>query len=75
MTVKEIVVKWLKDNGYDGLFECGECACKIEDIAPCGSFDAFINCHPGCLIEPYDSDTGWGIGRKKQGKPQTEVKS
>lgn len=73
MTVKEIVAKWLKDNGFDGLYECGECACKLGDIAPCGSFDAFVNCRPGYLIEPYDSDSGWGIGRKKVNLPP-EVK-
>ncbi len=33
----QIVEKYLKDNGYDGLF-CSEepCACLISDIAPCG---------------------------------------
>lgn len=32
MTVKEIVEKWLKDNGYDGLWsENGECGCALGE--------------------------------------------
>ena len=34
MTVKEIVKKWLEDNGYDGL--AGEdCGCKLDDLFCC----------------------------------------
>lgn len=28
--------KRMKDGGYTGLFYPGECACGIEDLAPCG---------------------------------------
>ena len=44
MTVKEIVKKYLEDNGYDGLctFDCG---CPIDDLIPCG--DCFESCVPG----------------------------
>lgn len=54
MTVKEIIVKYLKDNGCDGL--CYEdCGCEIDDLFPCervnGSCDGeeYINggCEPG----------------------------
>ena len=34
-TVKEIVKKYLEDNKFDGLFSDGECACIIDDLAPC----------------------------------------
>lgn len=34
MTVKEIVIEYLKKNGYSGL--CGDyCGCEIDDLAPC----------------------------------------
>lgn len=33
-TVKEIVVDYLRKNGYDGL--CGDsCGCGIDDLFPC----------------------------------------
>ena len=46
MSVRQIVAKWLGDNGYDGLYEPGECACIVDDLAPCGS-ECFINCRAG----------------------------
>lgn len=40
MTVKEIIIKYLKENGYDGLcspeFECG---CEIDDFYPCDALN------------------------------------
>ena len=34
--VKEMVAEWLKQNGYDGLYnEDGDCACLIDDLVPC----------------------------------------
>jgi hypothetical protein len=33
-TVKEIIVKYLKENGYDGLCYT-DCGCDIDDLAPC----------------------------------------
>jgi hypothetical protein len=44
MTVKGIVVGYLKENGFDGL--CGdECGCGIDDLAPC-ECDAIMECKP-----------------------------
>jgi len=34
MNAKEIIKKWLADNGYDGLYS-EECGCLIKDFAPC----------------------------------------
>jgi len=34
MTVKEIVKKYLIENGYDGLCNKG-CGCEIDDLVPC----------------------------------------
>jgi hypothetical protein len=34
MKVKQIITKYLKDNGYDGL--CYEnCGCALDDLIPC----------------------------------------
>ena len=46
MNLKEIVKKYLKDHGYDGLFDRdGECACETDDLFPCDNPSAF--CRPG----------------------------
>ena len=34
MTTREIVEKYLKDNGFDGLAE-EDCGCSIGDLMPC----------------------------------------
>jgi hypothetical protein len=36
-SIKEIVKKYLEDNGFDGLFNPGECSCENEDLTPCQS--------------------------------------
>ena len=36
MTVKEIVMKYLKDNGFDGLYS-EDCGCLVDDLIPCSS--------------------------------------
>lgn len=44
MTIREIIEKYLKDNGLDGL--CGdECGCKTGDLFPC-EFPEMDFCHP-----------------------------
>jgi len=55
MNVEEIVKKYLKENGYDGLWnENGECSCELDDLFPCNGF--YGHCQPGykvlgCLLE------------------------
>ncbi len=51
MTVKEIVIEYLKKHGFDGLVTDEGCGCDIADIAPCGG-DLFniIKCEPGYKI-------------------------
>ncbi len=45
-TVKEIITQYLKDNGYDGLYNGeGPCGCLAEDLFPCG--EMFDECSPG----------------------------
>lgn len=46
-TVKGIIEKYLRDNGYDGL--CGnECGCGLDDLAPC--CDNPLECIPAYKV-------------------------
>ena len=49
MDLIQIVADGLKKNGYDGLFVEDGCACKVDDLAPCGCLAEV--CCPGVLIE------------------------
>jgi len=45
MNVKEILTKYLKENGYDGLSNTSVfCFCGLEDLIPCVS--CIENCKP-----------------------------
>ena len=49
MTVIQIIELWLKENGYDGLFNAdAECACRIGDLVPCD--EPCGTCLPGYQI-------------------------
>ena len=63
MTVKEIVVKYLKDNGYDGLYDEMDCGCLIDDFAPCDSIGA--ECMPGYRL-PGNEECEYLVGPKKE---------
>ena len=53
MKVREIVKKYLTENGFDGLFQA-ECGCSLVDLMPCG--DQFMaDCNPG-YKHPGDAD-------------------
>jgi len=54
MEVKQILKDYLKENGYDGLFYPGECACKIDDLCPCQS--NCMDCQPGYFKDKEDCD-------------------
>lgn len=67
MTIKDIIEKYLKDNGFDGLAG-DECGCGVDDIFPCSEFCGqcepakYVKCED-CLKEdegegcPYGRDT------------------
>lgn len=66
MNVKEIVIKYLKDNGYEGLCTT-DCGCEIEDLIPCN--ECFNGCCPGYRIE-YEGD--WIIRQDSEVKNMNE---
>jgi hypothetical protein len=48
MNLKDITKKYLKENGFDGLFNAdGNCACKNDDLMPCG--ESSNDCTAGYL--------------------------
>jgi hypothetical protein len=58
MSLMELIENGLKQGGYDGLFNPGACACKLDDLAPCGCLDAGV-CEPGVFVEgPCDECAG-----------------
>ena len=62
-TVKEILIEWLKKNGYDGLLN-DECGCKDGDLMVCGEFSG--DCEPGYLYKgDEDCDYDYVITREK----------
>ena len=60
MTIKDIIEKYLRENGYDGL--AGEdCGCGLDDLGPCGEpFPA--DCVPAyrimCDGHPVEDEDG-----------------
>ena len=57
MTTKDIIINYLKENGFDGLVQIDlECGCGIDDLAPCDQMA--IDCEPAyyakCDCEEHD---------------------
>ena len=62
MNVKEITEKYLKENGFEGLFdEGGECGCLLDDLMPCG--EGGSACEPGYKL-PGNEECDFLIGPK-----------
>lgn len=69
MNIKEIIIKYLNDNDFDGLW-CEECACIKEDLMNCCDFvngGPTPECEPGYLQECPETcgEHDWHIGKKK----------
>lgn len=62
--VTEVIIKYLEDNGYDGLYS-DECGCELADLMPCGS-EGCLSCEPGYYL-PCNCGEGcdFHIGMKK----------
>lgn len=71
MTVKKIIERYLRENGYDGLTDAfGDCACFIGDLMPCES--TIADCIAGHKVPcpgPEECDLGsdcqWHIKEDK----------
>lgn len=44
MNSQEIIIRYLKNNNYDGLWRADNCGCGIDDLFPCDC--CFSNCVP-----------------------------
>ncbi len=65
--VAEIVEKWLRENGYDGLYHCSMCGCHVDDLMPCCG-DSINRCQPGIeMVCDCGEDCDFHIGPKKKG--------
>lgn len=55
MNVKEIALEWLKEHGYDGLYnEHRNCGCCQDDFMDCDWQEGF--CEPAYKIPSNDPD-------------------
>ena len=59
MNGKDIIIEWLKEKGFDGLYlPDSECGCCVDDLIPCASDPCF--CEPG---KKHINESGdWEIG-------------
>jgi len=69
MNVRTIMAEWLREHGYDGLWNDDvDCGCKVDDLMPCEGFystDNCPNCQPGYLQQDEEAEMGWSIGPTK----------
>ncbi len=47
MNGKDILIEWLKEHGYDGLYDDDDCGCTLDNLMPCESCPDM--CLPGHL--------------------------
>lgn len=74
--LRTITAKWLQQNGYDGLFLEGGCACLITDLMPCrepseqccAGYKARCTKPDEMCESCADSHTGWHV---QPDKPET----
>lgn len=65
MNVRDIVEKYLRDNGYDGLYEdegayaSEVCCCTLDDLMRCGNVGQQCECVAG-YCKPYSCGTEGG---------------
>jgi hypothetical protein len=65
-SIHDIVEKSLRDNGHDGLYCAGECACRVGDLMPCDTFNS--DCKPGYLLPCDCGEHDWHIGEEEETK-------
>lgn len=50
INVKEIVKRWMRKRGYQGLYNDVECGCSIDELFPCASYQC------GDCVPAYEFD-------------------
>jgi len=70
MNVKDIVKKYLEDNGYDGLY-ADYCGCEIDDLFPC--CEDFGDCEPGIKVACNKNFCEYGAGCDWHIEPKEEL--
>jgi hypothetical protein len=54
MTVKNIIIDYLKKHKYDGLFATGEddkCCCDLNNLIKCDNYKLCSSCSPGYKVQ------------------------
>ncbi len=64
-SVIEIVKDWLKEHGFDGLYNVdSQCGCAVDDFVLCGQI--YLDCQAGYKAKMgSDSEDDYGIGPEK----------
>lgn len=63
MRVLDIVDKYLRTHGYDGLYnDLGDCACTVGELEPCGEMSSA--CAPGHQVPCDCGDHDYHIATK-----------
>jgi len=57
MTVKEIIIEWLKSHKYDGLYRPEKCGCLTSNLIPC-NYQRWDECKPGIK---YGKEDFWTV--------------
>ena len=67
----DIVLGYLKENGYDGLFnDSHECACVLDDLVPC--CESIGDCQPGYKVPCDCGDHDYHMVEEKPEKTDAE---
>ena len=66
MNIREIVADWLRQHGYDGLYDAEyDCACTLDALAECHALHD--ECVAGVKIpSPHGDGDDWDIGPKPE---------
>jgi len=64
INVLEIIEKYLKENGYDGLYREDGCGCELGDLGSCDSCP--LDCIPGYKIPCDCGECDFHIGEKRE---------
>lgn len=60
INVEEIVLKYLKKNGFDGLFNPNlDCGCEKDDLFACCLGDNTVECIPGYKCNQKCDECHW----------------